>query len=170
LRRLLILVLATTAVVTMLGTHKARAESVCHGGAVIYYSSYPLIGGHNCKYEEHGVYWTCAATDPETGKCWKYDVKQARWRGDTDGCFGSSVSKWRLMYARLIRISDGAVIWSIGWQPYYTNCTHGAAYYFAGINKQITTPHAVTFKFEHVASGAGATFNTWGRINLLPGV
>lgn len=170
-RRWLAVFLAAAALATTLGVNDAQAESVCHTGTPVYYGNNHFGFNKGCKYEEHAVYWTCGAKDPETGNCWKYNVREARWRGETYRCFGSGVTKWRLMYARLIRIRDGAVIWSIGWQPYSTNCTHLHPTYFpAVINKAITEPHAVTFKFEFVGDGINTlTFNLWGRINLYPG-
>lgn len=142
-------------------------ESLCHnsGGPGLPYW-YTHDGGE-CKYEEHGVTWTCGATDPEFGGCVAYDVKKAWWRGGRANV--PTITKWRLMYARLVRVRDGAIVWSIGWQPYQFNQGHAELTFNRDINIRIWERHAVTFKFEHVCVAPCTPFYTWGRRDLYPG-
>jgi hypothetical protein len=160
-RRLLALSVAVAGFLGVIGEHEARAfPTTCHTTPALWYG--------DCAYYEFGVDKACVP-GPEGEPCAFLDILKVRWRGGTKAP-GSEVEKWRLMYVRIYRVYDNALIWSTGWQPYQLNANH----HIGGessklVNKRISSAHKINFKFEHVCNTPTCqTWNSWDGVTITP--
>jgi hypothetical protein len=108
-----------------------------------------------CKYAKAKLETTCH------NNCQSVDIDAVKWRGGTytGSCDTSEipndVTKWRILWIKIIRSTDNSVRWSRGAGAWHTNCDVNDVTYSEAPGLTVGVDHIVKYKWEHVSASSG---------------